>query len=123
MDHNAVTVLTRPQRIPVDIKTTDLDDLPTAIWVRGRSNTMKALSHWMLKPGDLLLVTGRNGARTLKQVIGTPEEQYDHVTRTVGGFANVQDPSLQAIRNNLPADVTHGRSNDRAAGPHRNFIP
>ena len=106
-DTDTLTVLTRPDGIPVTIMADALAALPIAVWARGRSGTMKALSRDMPQPGGLLLVREHSSAVLLKQVIGTPEEQYDDVTKTVGSFANVRDPSLNAIRKNLPQDAWH----------------
>ena len=69
----------------------------------GRSGTIKAFSRDFLNAGDLVMVRDiHKGTEVLKQVIGTPETSYDHVTRTAGVFANVRDPSLAAIRKKLP---------------------
>ena len=102
-----VTIPTRPNGIPVTIRADALSALPTAVWAIGRSGTMKALSRDMPQPGGLLLVREHSSAVLIKQVVGTPEEQYDDVTKTVGSFANVRNPSLNAIRKNLPKDAWH----------------
>ena len=103
INNDHITITTRPKGVPVTIRANALDKLPTAVWARGRSGTMKALSRWALQRGELLVVKDQRGNKLLKQVMGTPEEEYDPVARSVGSFANVRDPSIQAIRNKLPA--------------------
>ena len=105
MTSDTLTVVTRPNRIPVVVKAQALQDLPTAVWVRGRNGTMKALSRSILSAGDLLLVKVRDGQPLLQQVIGKPEEEYDDIAKTVGVFANVRQPSMTALKRKLPTNT------------------
>ena len=104
-DTEVITVITRPKQVPVTIRVEALSDLPTAMWSRGRSGTSKALSRYFLKADDLLIVTEYSGRKLLKQVIGRPEQDYEPVGRVIGVFANVRDPSVRAIRAQLPKDA------------------
>ena len=99
-----VTVETRPKGLMVTVKQEALQELPRGIWVRGRSGTQKALSRAMMSAGDLILVAKPSGQLVLHQVIGRPEQEYDHIARSVGVFANVRKPSLKALAAKLPKD-------------------
>ena len=99
------TIATRPNGVSIKVKTEALQDIVRAIWVRGRSGRPKALARAEMKAGDLILVSTPSGQPVLHQVIGRPEQEYDHVTRTVGVFANVRPPSMKALRTKLPKDA------------------
>ena len=101
---DTVTVETRPKGLLVTVKQDALQELPRGIWARGRSGTQKALSRTFLSAGDLILVAKPSGQPVLHQVIGRPEQEYDHITRSVGVFANVRKPSLKALAAKLPKD-------------------
>lgn len=105
MTGDTTAVATHPNGVTVTVKTEALRNLVKAIWVGGRSGRPKALARADMQAGDLILVSTPAGLPVLHQVIGRPEQLYDHITRSVGVFANVRLPSMKALKAKLPPDA------------------